>query len=473
MSLRRKLFYAFTLAVVVALLILPSTSWLARLQLLPFTSGGNARLAFLSDSPSPESQDKSVAAAVARSGNDFALQYARAFGAGFSDDDHARALNRMEKLNEMYPANPVVISALLKMMTRDDVKIRRPEENLLSSPDRRSTKPSAKGERSDPAQVAKFIALAEVGEKQEPQNAYFAVMAAWGYFAAEKDTEAVAAWIRAGEKPRWEDHNTEEVQAKWNLQRAINDGSEIGAMSRMASMGGILFPQYAGMRTSARMAAVMAMQAELAGNKEAGFAIRRASRQIGQNMQTHSKSYIGNLVGSGITSDAVSRAGGAESRKNPYSGNKSSERWAKERQARYVDYLRSIGHPEEATAFTAAVTHTDFLKSLFKRANAKTYWGFEGKTFQLFGAWCANFLLIAGVLFSLVFAGIFKLVYKFSPRFQKSEPLQKSAKWGLSVGLLFPLIAGAVVLSTVGLWVEQDQAAMIAFGVGAICLVVP
>ncbi|MBC7806971.1 MAG: hypothetical protein H7145_12560, partial [Akkermansiaceae bacterium] len=253
----------------------------------------------------------------------------------------------------------------------------------------------------------------------------------------------------------------------------INDGSEIGAMSRMGSMAGILFPQYAGMRASARMAAVMAMQAEQAGNKEAGFAIRRASRQIGQNMQMNSKSYIGNLVGGGITSLAVSRAGGAESRKNPYSGNKSSERWAKERQARYVDYLRSIGHPEEATAFTAAVVHTDFLKSLFKRANARTYWGFEGRTFQLFGAWSANLLLIAGVLFCLVFAGIFKLVYNFSPRLQKSEPLQKSAKWGLSVGLLFPLIAGAVVLSTVGLWVEQDQAAMIAFGVGAICLVVP
>jgi hypothetical protein len=77
-----------------------------------------------------------------------------------------------------------------------------------------------------------------------------------------------------------------------------------------------------------------------AGRKGEGLVIRRASRQIGQKMQEHSKSYIGNLVGRAVVSLAMSRAGGEEYQSNPH-GTGASERWAKERQAHYADYLRS------------------------------------------------------------------------------------------------------------------------------------
>lgn len=471
MSLRRKIFYGFTLAVVAVLLLLPATSWLARLQLLPFTLPAVTPLLFGNNKSGQNQYEKQVTEAVAKSGNDFTLQYAYASAYGFDDKDAKESLRRQEKLNEDFPQNPVVITAMLKSMTRQAVKMRREEENLLSAPDKRTAKPYTKEDQSDPAELAKFIALAEAGEKLEPQNAYFAVLTAWGYFAAKQDDKAVAAWIRAGEKTEWNDHTTEEIIAKWKLQRTVNSDSETGAIARMGSMAGISFPQYGGMRASARMAAVMAMQAELRGDKETGFTIRRASRQIGQNMQERSKNYIGNLVGRAIVSLAMSRAGGEEPRENPYKGD--TERWMRERQDRYADYMRSIGHPEEAVAFTAAIKNGDFLKTLFTRTSPKTYWGFEAKTYQLFGAWCANFLLIAGVLFSLAFAGIFKLVYKFSPRLQKGGTLQKSAKWGITVGLMLPFIAGAITLSAIGLWLEPDQAVMIGFVVGIMALAVP
>lgn len=472
MSLRRKLFYGFTLAVVAVLLLLPATSWLARLQLLPFTLPGATHLLFSTDKSWQNQYEKQAAQVVAKSGKDFTLQYAYAFGNGFEEKDAKESLRRQEKLNEDFPQNPVVITAILKSMTRQAVKMQREEENLLSAPDKRTAKPYTKEEQSDPAELAKFIALAEAGEKLEPQNAYFTVLTAWGYFAAKQDDKAVAAWIRAGEKTEWNDHTTEEIIAKWKLQRTVNGDSETGAIARMGSIAAILFPQYAGMRASARMATVIALQAELRGDKETGFTIRRASRQIGQNMQERSKTYIGNLVGCAIASLAMSRAGGDYS-ENPYHGDGASEKWLKERPQRYARYLRSIGHPEEATAFVSATEESNSLKTLFTRTSPKTYWGFEAKTYQLFGTWCANFLLIAGVLFSLVFAGIFKLVYKFSPRLQKGETLQKSAKWGLTVGLMLPFIAGAITLSAIGLWLEPDQAVMIGFVVGIMGVAVP
>lgn len=454
MSLRRKLFYGFTLTVVAVLLLLPATGWLARLQLLPFTTSAGPNLLMDYDNKSLEKNfARESDRAIARSGRNFDLEFARATGVIF-DDNAVKRLDRLSGLYREHPGNPVVISALLKALTVHDVKVGREEEALLSHPDRRKNFPAATNKKQDPAQVVRFIALAEAGEKLEPQNAFFPTMAAWGYFAARKDDAAVAAWIRAGEKPKWDDHYGDEIRAKWKLQRAINRGSETGALARMSSMAGILLPHYAGIRASARMAAVTAFQAELRGEKEKGFAIRQASRRIGQTMQEECKTYIGNLVGKAIVALATSRAGGAEVVDNPYKGTGASERWMKERQARYTQYLLSIGHPEEAAAYAKAIADGEFLKGLFTRANPKTYWGFEAKTYQLFGGWFANFLLIAGVLFSLVFAGIFKLAYRFSPRLQKGEPLQKSAKWGLFTGIVSPILGGAISLFAMGAWLE-------------------
>ncbi len=138
---------------------------------------------------------------------------------------------------------------------------------------------------------------------------------------------------------------------------------------------------------------------------------------------------------------------------------------------RYGEYLRSIGHPEEAVAFAAAVQEQQSVKSLIFRDNPRTYWGMGGKSYQLFGAWVANFLLIAGVLFSLAFAGIFKLIYKFSPRLQKGEPLQKSAAWGVIAGLVSPLLAVMVSLSTIGLGFGSESALLFASAVVIVALV--
>ncbi|MBC8134955.1 MAG: hypothetical protein H8F28_03600 [Fibrella sp.] len=469
MSVRRKCFYIFTVTVVAMLLLLPATGWLARLQLLPFTHR-NAVRSWEATASNPEVQAErfqaDAQAAITANHDDFDLRYAHALSGKSAD-----VVKQLERLSDTYPGEPKIFAAILRYMTLGPVQVKRSEAELLKAASHRRENPPRPEKPSDPAEVARFIAYAKQGEVVEPQNAYFSVMAAVGYFASQQDEKAIAAWVRAGNKPVWNEYTADDVTARWKLQRAMNNGTEVGSISRMSSMAAILFPHYAAIRASGRMATVKAVQAELAGKKEDGLALRRASRQVGEKIVVQGKHMIPCLLGYAVVGISSARPGGAE---HPEGGDgESGDEKANAREARYVAYLREIGHAEEATAFQNATLQGKSVKNLWYEGQSLTYWGFDSKTYQWLGAWFVNFLLIAGVLFSLVFAGIFKLVYKFSPRLQKGESLQKSARWGVTVGLALPLIAGLVTLSMIGLWLEPDYAMLVASVTGITALVAP
>ncbi|MBC8134956.1 MAG: hypothetical protein H8F28_03605 [Fibrella sp.] len=473
MSLRRKLFYLFTLTVVAVLLCLPATGWLARLQLLPLTLPGSIRFFYagghFTDTDLESRSDKTVA----ENPNHFTLRYAHALSSGYGADDTDVSLQRLDELNRRFPQDSVIIAAMLKTMTYKAVALQRDEETFLSTTAEHRVGSYHQFQQQNPELVLKSVALAEVGERLEPRNAYFTVMLAWGYFAARRDADAVAAWVRAGEKTEWEDHTSEEIAANRELLRAENGGNETGAIVRMAFMNGWSFPEPTGMCSTARMAAVMALRAELRGEKEKGFVIRRAIRRVGTNLQNNGKTHDANAVGREMIRIATSRACVAVYMHHPYTGQEEQEQWNKREQSRYGAYLRSIGHPEEAVAYEKTVADGNAARVLINRAQGETYAGWGGKTYRLFGAWCVNSLLLAGVLFSLALAGIFNLVYRFSPRLQKNEPLQSSAKWGVATGIGIVAIAHITSLSVDGWNVRSEHALWGTLIAGAILLTVP
>ena len=343
----------------------------------------------------------------------------------------------------------------------------------MRTPDERKGRTALPEETNDPAQVAAFVVLAEQGERLEPNNAFFPAMVAWGQFAGRRDDAATQAWLRAGTKPVFDEHDTEEITARWELNRAMNHGMETGAISRMFTQGAITYPHFAVLRSVARMASYTAWQRERRGDREGGFVIRRASRQVGQTIQYTSKSHI-SPVGEAMVQITSNRATETERLiKNPYKDPDSDKRWSDEKNVRYAGYLRSIGHPDEATAFMGAVAERERLQALRNAVSSQTYWGLDKKTFQWLGMWSVGYLLLAGVLFCLVFAGLFKLVYRFSPRLQNGEPLQASARWGVATGLTLPVVAGLVALSSIGLWLEPQVGMIAGFVVAALALVAP
>jgi hypothetical protein len=446
MSLRRKLFYGFTLVVVAALVLLPATGWLARMQLFPFTRFN----AFYATNDSLKSPTPVIVADEARfvasRPGDFDLQFAHAMNGG-SDE----SLTRLEALDKTFPNNPAVIAARLTRMTADKIRVRRAEEDWLLPPTERQKKSSLSAEAIDPAVAARFVALAEQGERLEPTNGFFSAMTALGNFARSHDAEAVAAWKRAGAKNRWVDYTLFEVNARWKLQRERNGGGEVGFMPRMGAVAGIFLPHYAALRASARMATVKAVKAELGGDREEGIAVRAATRHIGAAMMQDGEILIGALVGRAIVNIAAIRPGGAEAVDTA-----GTVELQKNRRTEYVNYLRSVSHPEEARAFAAAIAGGDAIRRNSADAMDRTYHGFGEKTFRLFSRWYADMLLLAGVLSSLAFAGIFQLVYKFSPRLQQGEVLQTSARWGLMLGLAIPSLIAVATLTTTQYWADND-----------------
>ncbi len=447
MSVRRKIFYGFTLVLLAALLILPSTGWLARMQLFPFAQRNAPQSLNASSEGDRGGKDDDAARFVAVRPGDFELQFAHAM----NGDSSEQSLARLAVLDKWFPDNPAVIAARLKQMSAGKVLMRRrAEENLLIPVSGRPKDPVTPLTPSDPADVATFVSIAEQGERISTDNAYFSCMVAVGNFARHRDAEATAAWKRAGAKPDWNDYTPLEMNAKQKLLIAQSGGSEVGFLSRIASRGA-MFPHFAAVRASARVATVKAFQAELAGNPEEGIALRAATRHIGAVMMARSDTGISEagiaaLGGHAVAAIAQSRLGGAEARDT--SSYTQTEREVnhlqKEQEARYVAYLLSVGHPEEAAAFAAVNRHGDAIKAIWK--NGRTYMGFGEKAFRLLAGWYGCILLIAGALYSLTFAAIFKLVYRFSPRLQKGEPLQTSARWGVMLGLTLPvLVMGAAV----------------------------
>lgn len=439
MSNRRKLFYGFTLSVIVLLLTLPATGWLARLQLLPFLQPSPSRTVE-STSTGTKSQnerfDRDAQTAISANPGNFSLRYAHAL-----EGDSSQSVTRLERLNAGYPRDPKILAALLRYSTLRGVKVKRPEQKELGA----TTYLEIDKKPTDPAQVAGFLQYARQGEAVDPANAFFPAMTAVGLFASGQDAAAIAAWVRAAGKPVWNEYVTDEVTAKWQLQRAMNGGNETRAVDKADSIATLMFPHYSAIRASARMAVVHAVRAEVTGNVESGFALRRATRQIGRKMTTQGRYMIPCFVGSAVVEISSRRPGGALLLSDK-EGESIAELSRRDRSA-YLAYLQKIGHPEEAKAYEEARAQGKYVKTLWDDARHRTYWGFGEKTYRLFGAWCVSFLMIAGAVFSLTFAGIFKVIYRFSARVRKGEPLQKSAVWGVASGSLLALIAGVFALS--------------------------
>ncbi|MBC7806572.1 MAG: hypothetical protein H7145_10515 [Akkermansiaceae bacterium] len=444
MSIRRKIFYGFTLAVLAVLLLLPATGWLARMQLFPFASSSVLHSLNASVLGAGEAGVVDAARFVATHPGDFDLQFAHAMNSGSEE-----SLVRLAALDKQFPDNPAVIAARLTRMASQKVQVRRAEEDLLLPVSQRTKEPIEPKASSDPAAVAEFVAIAEQGERVAPTNAFFSCMVAVGNFARRHDAEATAAWKRAGSKPDWDDYALPEMNAKWKLQIARNGGGEVGFMPRTASSAAILFPHFTVVRAAARMATVKAFEAELAGNREEGIALRGATRRLGAVLMTRNQIAVGVLVGRAVTAIAMYRPGGAEDVDTPSytQAERDANRSGKDREAKYVAYLQSAGHPEEAVAFAAASRDGEAVKTIIKDGMSRTYMGFGDKTFRLLACWYGDILLLAGVLSSLTFAGIFKLIYKFSPRLQKSEPLQTSARWGMMLGLALPCLVAIAALA--------------------------
>jgi len=308
-------------------------------------------------------------------------------------------LQRLQDLAARFPDAPSAPATILRYLTLGEVRLHRDEESLYSGIEPKH-QPGDK-QQSDPELLAMFDQAAETGERTDPDNAYFPIMRAISLFDEHRDDEALAEIQRAGEKSYWDDYCT--VEADGQLRLNTETYGERGTLNRVAMQAAILFPHFSAIRGVARMAMYKATEAELAGRKEEGLAIRMALMRVGSTMRVQSPSYIGTLVGIAISAISTGRPGGAPAIKlasNEESTEEKRQQLQQERLSRYYDYLRSFDHAEEVRLVQKEMAAGNEAKEIGSHFQELPPFG-KGTLNTLFGVWAANIVMLSNMLLLL------------------------------------------------------------------------
>lgn len=329
------------LGTLLALLIVPQTRWLVRLQaltllhqyrpLLPPTLAGGPPAYYTT---SEANDTRLYHAAAARHPGDFGLQYAKV-----TLEPMPQIISNLRALTHRFPNNPVLLANLLRYES-SGIRSNRPDDFLLLH------EPVLKTIHyipSTPEILALYDRDAAAGERADPDNAYFPLMRASGLFAARRDAEALAAVQRASVRPFWREYLPDDNEAHWRLHtEAFHDP---GAMPQASNAADQILWQYSSLRGTARLVAYQAVLKEQAGHREEGLALREELLRCGDLMRVQSSSLIGSVVGVAIAAISETRPGG------PFRKDAAGlppEQKAQKRLDAYCAYVTKIGHPEAA-----------------------------------------------------------------------------------------------------------------------------
>ena len=355
----RRWLAGLTLGTVIALAVLPATGWIIREQLKSVASAlvlQPTKINFSEESPTDRARIREIAA---RRPDDFPLQFAAA-----ARLDERRRLIRertpfASRQAEEWPGsayadvaarfagNPSLHANLLRLAAGTEVIAKRSEAAELEGKPAGSSS-NETPELNHPETLASFLDRTAAGERLDPENAYFPVMASVALFAGHRDAEALEALQRAAAKSQWREYYQDQNYGNWRLDEALGQRGAIIRTGRAASQ---LFPNYAQIRNVARMACYLAMKAEQEGDSERGFLIRHDVLRLGSAMRSQGQLLITNLVGAAIVRLAMSRPGGSPA--PPRAANAPSgdvHRTEKDHRVAeaYQAYVTHIGHPEEA-----------------------------------------------------------------------------------------------------------------------------
>jgi hypothetical protein len=459
--------YGVTAAVLVALAVLPATGWLVRLQWAGALRPDRLARAVVGG---PNGGEQAAARTAARRPDDFALQLA-----AVPMEVEGRTA-RFAALRARFPDRPDAAAALLRYACQEEVRVGHADDQALLEPrkkdaaDAKPRRPEAPDPKANhPEALTAFGAAAADGERMDPQNAYFPLMAAVGHYAAGRDADARAALLRAGTKPHFEDYVGASMRAKWR-QIEAQAGGEPGGLARTSTAFAELFPHYAMLRGLARVAVAQAVQAELAGRPEEGVALRSAVLNVGAVMRRDSTSLIGNLVGIALEGISASRPGGAEPLER-FTGPDSGEKNAAARRAAYVAYLNRVGQTELAARFEQEYAAGKAARDIINRSMSAGI--IDPAIDPLLPLWAACYAVISNTVALVLLACVFALLRKASPGLRSGQPLPPALRWGAAMGTATPwLVWGVAALGSSG--AQTDGACALGLALAyAVALVAP
>lgn len=342
--------------VVLVLAILPSTGWLVRLHV-----GLSPEVARLTSShwDSSEASSSRVQLRLKQIAEQYPNDYRVQLGWALASSPFGAEVEQLRALLERFKDRPALCAHILQFSTMSDISIRRHELSVVAGG---SPAPS---QYPPPEVLAEFDRVAALGERLDPNNAFFPMMRAVGYFAGGRDREAVDALLRAARKTDFDDYPHDRAQSQIHLY-TLAYGPQL-ALLQVSIQASVLWPHYSVIRNMARMGQYMATQADKAGRSQEAAEIRLALMRCGSLMRRHAPSTIGNLVGTAVTA-----LGGYLPRPNPPSQTaqpptaQPARRSTEQVRQEFLQYLRRLGRHEDAAwaerEFRAMDDQTSWLR---------------------------------------------------------------------------------------------------------------
>lgn len=421
-----------------ALLLVPGIGWLIRAQSLPELltsprSPFNPRnLAALAGAPQYRQSFAFSEDAAAQVAQAVATRYANYpytsihYSTEVTFQDSTASLTGLREVHQRFPSSPVVQAAYLRYASQY-LGLNRPEESWLQGKGPAPVWEENYWKSRTPeieAEMREYEMYAREGERLDPNNAFFPMMLAAVQFARYQDKEALESVARAADKTVWNDYTYEEVKATFHLQEELNGYTS--NLSRWTTLGSLMLPHYARIRSIARQVVYQAVQQELAGNRQGGLALRGRMMRIGCLLRDQSRIFIGTRVGQAIFNESMARPGGAPER--PISRNQRARKQAGDA---YVAYLRANLAGAEADWVAAQRRHNAEIPQVIDTFLP---------SIPLMRLWIVNQGFVAELIaFLLIGLGIAS--FRFVRRFDMRPPARLSASvaWGIFMGVVASL----------------------------------
>ncbi|MEY3602928.1 MAG: hypothetical protein RL169_2172, partial [Armatimonadota bacterium] len=137
--------------------------------------------------------------------------------------DSAERSEQLRRVSAKFPSHPEILAATLRAESQGEVLVHRADamQFLENRPAPKTGTVAVKQKVSDAAAVKRFIEQCLLGERVDPDNAYFPLLRAMAYTELRQDKAAFAALKVASTKPLWREYIPEEFIANRTVNRAM------------------------------------------------------------------------------------------------------------------------------------------------------------------------------------------------------------------------------------------------------------
>lgn len=316
-----------------------------------------------------------------------------------------------------------------------------------------------------PRNLRAWHRAAQSGEQLEPQNAYFPLMDAAGFFAENRDKDALQALQRASRKSGYEDYAQNSAVGNLRLEEAEHGRQP--ALFHLSVQAMLTLPDYPLLRNMARLAAAKAVEAERQNRPNDGFRIREAVRRVGTNLRINNRGWFGMTTGENMVCSACLRPGGAALLAPTEPDQKKREAMVL---ANYAAYLRRTGHANEAqTVLREADARVQNEQLSRQVEDNQAYVMYLPRLLRLVILPSAALLLLMNALLVLIGGGLAALCTQ-NRRIARGLPLQKPVRAGMASAILLPLAYWLIRYGVPYLfvWGGADILVLLFAGVGAV-----